>query len=314
MPELYNQLKLTFLRLCQYIDKFSPQNKILIILDQLHDIPRLRFDWLPIHLPKSIRVVMTHRSFINSRQKHMSDVGTKLDEFITPLLPLKTIDLNELDVYSRKELFRHRLFESCHRQDRRDLTIGQMDSSVLKDDAGSFDYLQLLCLNVQTLSHSRRHTQAVINHLPGKLSGLVNHIMNEAEEYCGHELTKRAASLLVTAMDGLTEIEMLVLLAQVGRSDVIKKRLVEDEPAKVLTNPGTPYVDLQERLKKPRATLPYGLWAPLLMMLKPYMRLTDKNVHDSLMFFVIRKFADTVIDRYVIYVLLPISHCKLRTL
>jgi hypothetical protein len=48
------------------------------------------------------------------------------------------------------------------------------------------------------------------------MSGLAEYVLHHAEEYCGLELTKMAASLLVVSSDGLTEVEMLVMLASAG--------------------------------------------------------------------------------------------------
>ena len=82
-----------------------------------------------------------------------------------------------------------------------------------------------------------------------------------------------------------------------GRSDNVKFRLSEVGESRMLENPGTPYVDLQARLRKPRATLPYGLFAPLMKILKPYMRMTDPTVHAPTMSFSARGFEETVSDR-----------------
>jgi len=48
------------------------------------------------------------------------------------------------------------------------------------------------------------------------MSGLAEYVLHHAEEYCGLELTKMAASLLVVSFDGLTEVEMLIMLASAG--------------------------------------------------------------------------------------------------
>jgi hypothetical protein len=48
------------------------------------------------------------------------------------------------------------------------------------------------------------------------MAGLAHYVLHQAEEYCGLELTRMAASLLVVSWDGLTEVELLVMLASAG--------------------------------------------------------------------------------------------------
>jgi hypothetical protein len=59
IPHEYNKLRLQFLTLCQNMDKFVPHKRVLILIDQIDAIEGMRFDWLPVDIPKSLRLVIS---------------------------------------------------------------------------------------------------------------------------------------------------------------------------------------------------------------------------------------------------------------
>ncbi|KAJ1472907.1 hypothetical protein T484DRAFT_1838453 [Baffinella frigidus] len=52
IPNEFNVLRLQFLTLCLNIGRFLPHKKIVILFDQVNEVKRMRFDWLPTILPK----------------------------------------------------------------------------------------------------------------------------------------------------------------------------------------------------------------------------------------------------------------------
>ena len=59
IPHEYNKLRLQFLTLCSSIDSFTPHKRVLILIDQIDSIDGMRFDWLPVDMPKSLRLVIS---------------------------------------------------------------------------------------------------------------------------------------------------------------------------------------------------------------------------------------------------------------
>ena len=59
IPHEYNKLRLQLLTLCQNLDQFVPHKRIVILIDQIDDIEGMRFDWMPVDLPKSLRLIIS---------------------------------------------------------------------------------------------------------------------------------------------------------------------------------------------------------------------------------------------------------------
>ena len=96
IPLEYNALRLLFMTLCQNIDKFVPHKRILILIDQIDAIEAMRFDWLPVDMPKSLRLIMS------------CGKGNLIKKMAVSAKDLK-IDLLQLQVKSRVKLtMKHR--------------------------------------------------------------------------------------------------------------------------------------------------------------------------------------------------------------
>lgn len=264
IPNEYNVLRLQFLTLCFNVSRFVPNKKILILFDQVNDIRRMRYDWIPTVLPKNFRIVLATNA----------DSVIQKIRASARLISVHAIEVGPMSMLARKEMVRHLL---SHAQ--KQLSMEQTDILVQKAEAGSPDFVKIAVEALIAFDREMRTASPFLRDFAPTLDGLVNQWIDRTEEYCGATLTRECLSLISTSLYGLTEIELLMLLARTALVDAgtVKHRLPEEGATTAVAHPSTPMEERAERLALPSAFLPYGLWAPLRLMMERYMKASSPH-------------------------------------
>uniref|UniRef100_A0A7S0MQX2 C2 domain-containing protein n=1 Tax=Cryptomonas curvata TaxID=233186 RepID=A0A7S0MQX2_9CRYP len=285
VPGEYNNLKLDFFNLCSVMDRLSPMRFVLIVIDDIEKMDPLKFDWLPMSIPSSMRLILACKS----------DTVVQSISSENPALDVVTCKVPPMSVYARKELLRHSLVPY-----KKSLSMEQVSVLIQKQDASSPDYLFLSSTSIGNFDRIGFHITKMIAEFEPTLTGLSHQILENMEVVCGRELLKHTLCLIATSKYGLTESELLVLLADVGMFDALKYRLTDEyssQDKSALLNPQTPLEKRLERQKEPNARLPYGLWAPVRHLLKPHVYTSESSI-EQLFAFRLQRFVRTLELRY----------------
>jgi WD40 repeat protein len=282
VPHEYNTLRLQFITLCQNIDKFVPHKRVLILIDQIDAIEGMRFDWLPVDMPKSFRLIMSCSKGNMIKKMALSTKSLKLD----------LLQLQPLGMRARKEMVHHLL-----RQRERSINMEQMDALVLHEGANMPDYLHLAVEILAGFQSEMRFAMPVIKELEETSDKVTIQVLQRMEDYCGRNLVKRCLGLILISMYGLNEYELRMILACDALSDEVSHRMKEQDEG---TPAAYPYTKREERYKAlsgKHALLPMSLWSPLSCMLKPSMT-PSHSCQASKYEFLLKTFARTVASRY----------------
>jgi hypothetical protein len=285
VPGEYNNLKLDFFNLCSVMDRLSPMKLVLILIDDIEHMDPLKFDWLPMSIPTSMRLIVTCK-----RENIVESINSE-----NPALDVVTSNVPPMSVYARKELLSHSLANY-----KKSLSMEQVSVLVQKQDAPSPDYLFLSSTIVGNFEKKSFHITKTIAEFEPTMSGLSLQILENMEDVCGRELLKHTLCLITTSKYGLTESELLILLADVGMFDASKYRLTEEYSGKdktLLLNPQTPLEKRLERQREPNSRLPYALWAPVRHLLQSH-TYTSESSMEQLFALRLQRFVQTVESRY----------------
>jgi len=278
----YNKLRLQFLTLCQNIDNFVPHKRILILIDQIECIDAMRFDWLPLTLPKSLRLVISCGKANVIKKMATSSKSLKLD--LLQLQPLPTL--------ARKEMVVHLL-----RKRGRALNMQQMDALVLHEGANMPDYLHMAVQVLGAFQHHMQWIMPVIKHMEETSSAVAAQVLERMELYCGRKIVRECLSLLFISIYGLNEMEVRMMLGVDAVHDSILHHLPEEHEGTPAEYPQTSRDERHLKLSHPGALMPLGLWAPLCNMLKPFLS-PSHPFQASKLQFLHKSFAATVAERY----------------
>ena len=285
VPGEYNNLKLEFFNLCAVMDRLTPMKHVLVLIDDIELINPVLFDWLPMAIPTCMRLIFTFR------------YSTAVQNFISscPTLNIYVITVPPLSVHARKELLRHSLLK-----DNKHLTMEDAAVLVLKEDACFPDYLFLSSKLVGSFDKLPSFVNKRVSEMESTMIGLSNQMIEDMEDMCGYQLVKHTLCLISTSLYGLSESELLVLLADVGMQDILKNRLTEEYASHnilALLNPQTPDDKRIGKQHTPNAKLPYALWALVRHYLIQHCFSSPKSM-EFLFSMKLRRFVQAVDRRY----------------
>ena len=292
IPHEYNKLRLQLLTLCQNLDQFVPHKRIVILIDQIDDIEGMRFDWMPVDLPKSLRLIIS------------CGKGGMIKKMATSTNSLKydLVQLQPFPMLGRKEMVNHLL-----RQRHRDIDMIMMDELVVKDGACMPDYLYMAIQVLAGFKKEMRFALPLIQNLEITLETVSIQVLERIEDYCGRNLVKNCLGLISVSMYGLNEYELRMLLARDAVADIVSHRLREQDEGTKAQYPGTSRDDRQSKFEandkgefmraEKHAMLPMSLWTILAQMLKPYLAPSHECQAPKFQF-LLKGFEATVSRRY----------------
>ena len=282
IPHEYNKLRLQFITLCQNIDKFVPHRRVLILIDQIDAIEGMRFDWLPVDMPKSFRLIISCGKGNMIKKMAMSTKSLQLD----------LLQLQPFGMRARKEMVHHLL----RRRDR-SINMEQMDALVLHEGANMPDYLHLAVEVLAGFKREMRFAMPVIKELEQTSASVTTQVLERMEDYCGRNLVQRCLGLMLISMYGLQEYELRMILACDALADEVSHRLKEQNQGTAVAYPYTRREDREKAIESPHALLPMSLWSPLSYMLKPFT--TPSHHCQAFKYqFLLKSFENTVAARY----------------
>jgi WD40 repeat protein len=282
IPHEYNRLRLQFLTLCSNIDKFVPHKCVLIFIDQIDAVEAMRFDWLPVNMPKSFRIIISCGK--SSVIKKMALAARSMR--------LELVQLQPFPMLARKEMVHHLL-----RQRGREIDMEQMDALVVHEGASMPDYLHIVIQQLAGFKKDMRLAMPVIVDFGDTTDLLTVQLLQRMEDYSGRNLVKRCLSFILMSIYGLTEYELRMLLAADSLSDKVLHRLPEEDEGTAVGYPNTSREARVKKLTQKQAMLPMSLWKTLSQTIKPFL-LPSHDYQATKYQFFLKSFCNTIATRY----------------
>ncbi len=206
IPEDPEKLRVTFPEILQ---QASARKRVVILLDALNQfdstIQIAGWSWLPEELPATARVILSTVS------------GPALESLWQRRIPPRLVELQPLDASDREAIIQ----EYLHRY-RKSMTNDQRTALLVKADAGTPLYLLVALEELRTLGTYEEITNR-ITQLPPDTRELFIWILKRLEDdegfrdasgrKIGRELVSRFVSLLAVSRHGLSQQELMELLA-----------------------------------------------------------------------------------------------------
>lgn len=254
IPAEYYRLQPAFSR---FLELSVKAGKVVIIIDAVEQLIDSDFagdaDWLPASLPESLKLIVSSVAGSEYREKLLEH------PLNPPELLIPALNSAEQEAFIRKTFGHYG----------KSLDEGQLRLLLSKKDSCKPLYLAAACEELRIFGVFER-LSSELRALPESVELLFEHVLDRVEKDHGKVLVKKALALLECSRYGLSESEMLELLATAGKN-----------------------------------RLPYAIWASFYRGLRFYLRPSgigknsDSEAVSSPINFFHRQFSDIVRRRYL---------------
>ncbi|GAM28683.1 hypothetical protein SAMD00019534_118590 [Acytostelium subglobosum LB1] len=240
--------------------------KILIVIEDLDLLnpsnQAHQLEWLPesSDLPSNVVVLLS------------CDQGKTCWDYLhlRPQIP-QTFYLTPLEMNERQLIFTKTLERFGKRLDSK-----QLDRLISKTHSKLPLFITLVCEELRVFG-SFDKLSSFINKMPETIGQVINQMVSRLEEDFGKDLIKRTLCFIALSRFGLTETELLDLLARSSSSSTLSR-----------------YASAANKQEQ-HQQLPFVVWAPLLINLAPLLREANRHV----LTFFHGEIANVIVHRYL---------------